>query len=605
MSSIWRPAHVLKREKTLVIPRRFIFFDTETTQVKKPDGSIQQCFRLGWAVYYGRQYGRHKESVEWFYFDTVAAFWGFVFNHTQDKQRLWIIARNIVFDFTVCGGWDALHKAGYKLKFFHNNGVSVIVSVNKGKRSIVFLDSMNWFSEDLAATGERIGIPKLKIDFATCTQAELSAYCRNDVLIEIENFRSFIRFLEVNAISRLCYTKASTAMAAYLFRHYNTPIYIHNNAEAIWYERLSYKGGRCECFYIGDLGDEPYYILDVNSLYPFVMRSNLYPTKYMKFFHNATVKDLAVYCRFASVVAAVQIKTDEPVYAVKDERTLFPIGQFVTTLCTPELKYALEHGHIKKVFDCVCYEQADIFTSYVDTMYRLRRDFAKAGISEYEQLCKVLLNSLYGKFGQKAENWQKIGNAPNEPDREELIFLNNPRKVMRLRYLLGELFELKSYSEAFNSFPAIAAHVTAYARMYLWQLIQLAGKGNYVYCDTDSLIVNETGLLNLAGYMSDTDLGKLKLVERVKHLIIRGLKDYTTDTKTVTKGISKNAQLLSQNTYKQQIWPTFRGILKSGDSNKYTVQMVTKHLSREYTKGFVTDTGLIEPFILSQTQDIH
>lgn len=604
MSSIYRPAHVLKREKTLTIPRHYIFFDTETVQDENADKSIRQRFKLGWAVSYTRQYGRHRETVKWFYFDSVSAFWEFVFEHALPKQKLWVIARNIVFDFTVCSGWDFLRREGYKLKFFHNNGVSVIVSVTKGSRSIVFLDSMNWFVESLEETGKRIGIPKLKINFATCTEQELSIYCRNDVFIEFENFKRFIAFLETNSISRLCYTRASTAMAAYLFRHYHTPIYIHNNGEAIKLERESYKGGRCECFYLGDFGDEKYYILDVNSLYPYVMRNNSYPIRYREIKHSITTDTFAGYLQGLSVVAKVRLETDEPVYPVKIERTIFPIGTFETTLCTPELKYALEHNHIKDVISVVTYEQAMIFTSYVDTLYRLRREFADKGNAEYTEICKKLLNSLYGKFGQKAENWEKIGDAPDEPDREELIFYTEPRRVMRLRYLLGEIFELKGYSESFNSFPAIAAHVTAFARMHLWSLMQLAGIGNYFYCDTDSLIVNETGLHNLSGLLNDTEIGKLKVQERTTHLVIHGLKDYETDAKTVIKGIRKNAVAISDTTYEQQKWPTFKGILKTGDSSTYTVTPVIKHLTREYTKGKVDNVGKVTPFIAYDSYDI-
>lgn len=601
MSSIDRPAHVLKREKTLAIPRHYIFFDTETTQNANPDGSIRQCFRVGWASYYSRPYGRHRETVDWLYFDNVSTFWGFVFERAEPKQRLWIIARNIVFDFTVCCGWDYLRKEGYKLKFFHNNGVSVIVTVQKGNRSIVFLDSMNWFTESLAETGERIGIPKLSIDFGTCTQEELSIYCRNDVLIELENFKLFIRFLEGNNISRLCYTKASTAMAAYLFRHYHTPIYIHNNAEAIRLERESYKGGRCECFYLGELNHENYYILDVNSLYPFVMRGNSYPVKYKAVEHRTKTSELASWCKEYAVVAKVQIETDEPVYAVKMERTIFPIGNFVTVLCTPELRYAIAHNHVKEVLECYTYEQADIFTSYVDTMYRLRQDFKSAGVGEYEKLCKVLMNSLYGKFGQKAENWVKIGVAPNEPDREETVYYYDSPKSSRIRYLLGEIYQSIGCSESFDSFPAIAAHVTAYARMYLWSLMQQCGIGNYFYCDTDSLIVNDVGLDNLSEYMNETELGKLKVQESFTHLVLRGLKDYETGAKVVVKGIRKNAKQISNGVYQQQSWPTFKGILRTDNVNIYTVNTVTKHLSREYTKGIVGETGQISPFTLVQT----
>lgn len=598
MSSIDRAAHVLKREKTLAIPRHFIFFDTETYQDKNVDGSVTQRFRLGWACYYCRPYGRHTEKVEWFYFTDICKFWCFVFERCEPKQRLWIIARNVVFDFTVCRGWEHLKEAGYKLKFFHNNGVSVIVTVKKGNRSIAFLDSMNWFTESLAKTGDRIGIPKLKIDFSTCTIEQLSRYCRNDVLIEYENFRLFIRFLEGNTISRLCYTKASTAMAAYLFRHYNTPIYIHNNAEAIKIERDSYKGGRCECFYIGNLGHGDYYTLDVNSLYPFCMATNNYPTKYKRLLLSCGVKSLSETLETYSVVARVKIDTNEPVYAVKKERTIFPIGTFITTLCTPELKYAIEHNHIKEVYEGVVYEQANIFSSYVNTMYSLRQDFSKAGVKEYETICKYLLNSLYGKFGQKAENWVKIGVCPNEPDREELLFTNGSNRVMRLRYLLGEVFELKSYSEAYNSFPAISSHVTAYGRIYLWSLMKLAGYGNYYYCDTDSLIVNSLGFDNLSSVIHDTELGKMKHEETLHKLIIHGLKDYETDYKIVIKGVSKNAVKVSEGIYEQQQWSSFKGLLHSSDINTYIVKSVTKHLTRDYTKGIICDTGQVKPFSL-------
>ena len=605
MSSIDRRPHVLKREKTLTIPRRLVFFDTETKQIPQPDGSILQEFRLGWLAFWQRAYGKHRERTDWHYFDTVVSFWDYIFDHTMPKQRLWVIARNIVFDFTVCSGWEHLKRAGYKLKFFHNNGCSVIVTVRKGNRSIVFLDSMNWFTESLAKTGERIGIPKMEIVFDTCTVAELSRYCKNDVRIELENFRIFIRFLQDNTISRLCYTKASTAMAAYLFRHCHTPIYIHNNKQAIDLERDSYKGGRCECFYIGALGDEPYYILDVNSIYPYVMAENLYPVKYEAIRHNMSISELRDTIKDKSVVAKVRLQTDEPVYAIRTERTLFPVGDFVVTLCTPEIRYALEHNHIVEVMDVIVYQQANIFRSYVETLYKLRQGFKAAKVKSYDVLCKDLLNSLYGKFGQRAENWLRIGAAPNEPDREELIFYTNPRKVKRLRYLLGEVFELTGHSESFDSFPAIAAHVTAYARMLLWSLMQTAGIGNYLYCDTDSLIVTDRGLDRLSALTNESELGKLKLEEQGTHLIIMGLKDYVTERKTVIKGVSKNAEKIADNVYRQQSWPSFRGLLKSKDANTYLVKTVTKHLTREYAKGTVTQSGVIQPFLLEPSPDIH
>ncbi|GAI41675.1 unnamed protein product, partial [marine sediment metagenome] len=252
--------------------------------------------------------------------------------------------------------------------------------------------------------------------------------------------------------------------------------------------------------------------------------------------------------------AKVLIDTDEPAYAVRRERTIFPVGRFWVTLTTPELKYAFEHNHIVKVEQAVFYEQADIFRSYVDRFYKLRQEFRSAGVAEYEELCKKFLNSLYGKFGQKADVWKKIGDCPNEPDRVEICFIKGICRVRQIRYLLGEIFELEGYEECFNSFPAIAAEVSAYARMYLYELMKQAGTENVFYCDTDSLVINEVGLCNLKNLMDENRLGALKLVETSSELLIRGLKDYSTSSKVVIKGISKNATKLSDGVYEQEQW---------------------------------------------------
>ncbi len=603
MSSINRKSHCLKREKTLAIPRHLIFFDVETEQEVLSNGNIRQKFKLGWACYYRRGYGRNLDKVEWFNFDSEVGFWQFVFSHTERKRKLWVLARNLVFDFTVTKGWKYLRKSYFKLKFFHNSGATSIISVRSKEGSIIFLDIMNWFVESLAKTGERIGIPKLKIDFDTCSMEYLNTYCKRDVEIEFENFKRFIKFLESNSISRLCYTQGSTAMAAYLFAHYNTKIYIHNNEQAINLERDSYRGGRCECFYLGELKDENYYIVDVNSLYPFVMRNNVYPVKYFQIPKKTTPDTLCKLLKDQSAVAKVLIETDEPVYAVRRKRTIFPVGRFWVTLTTPELLYALKNNHIVKVGECVLYEQANIFKSYVDRFYKLRQEFKTAGVAEYEELCKKLLNTLYGKFGQKADVWKKIGDCPDEPDRVETLFSSGSGRVRQIRFLLGEIFELVGYEESFNSFPAIASHVTAYGRLHLWELMRQAGEGNYFYCDTDSLIINETGLYNLENQIDNFRLGGLKVQETISSVTIRGLKDYSIPTKNVVKGIRKNAVEISEGVYQQEQWPSFKGLLRTNQANIYTVKKITKVLNREYTKGHVNFDGSIDPLCLADEGD--
>lgn len=601
MSQIKRRCHCLKREKTLAMPRSIIFFDTETEQVILDNGSIRQDLKLGWACFYKKSYGRHLSKEDWHYFENPLTFWTFVFRHLEPKQKLWIIARNIVFDFTVCQGWKYLRQAGFKLKFFHNEGTTCVISVKNKHGSILFCDSMNWFRESLEKTGQRINIPKMKIDFKTCNIVQLSTYCRNDVLIEMENFKGFIRFLESHSISRLCYTIGSTAMAAYLFGHYHKKIYIHNNEQAIDLERRSYTGGRVECFYIGSLNNSKYYLVDVNSLYPYVMANNDYPIKYKKQIVRPSVEDLTKYLNDFAVVADCIIQTREPAYPVKRDRTIFPVGRFRTVLTTGELRYAVTQGHIAEVNRLVLYHKACIFKTYVQRFYALRQQLKQQGNKEYENICKLLLNSLYGKFGQKGMVWDKIGECHGERDRVETCYSYDGKMKRQVRYLLGEIFELTGIVEAFNSFPAIASHVTSYGRMYLYDLMLKAGKGNYYYCDTDSLIVNAKGLEALTPLLNDTTLGYLKVENTVTGLVIKGLKDYELANKIVIKGIRKNAKQVEQGVYVQEQWPSFKGLLRSDDANVYTMHKTTKILNRKYYKGNVTETGEVEPYLIDET----
>lgn len=595
-----RKPHILKSEKTLTIPRHIIVFDTETGQEKLSADTVQQNFKLGWACYYRRANDRHADKLEWLYFEKPIDFWQFVFERLYSKERLWVIARNIVFDYTVLKGWQHLKRAGYKLKFFYNANTTTIISVHKKGSSLVFLDSMNWFTESIEKTGQRIGLPKLKINFVTCTKEELKAYCKRDVQIDLENFKLFIKFLEEGHIARLCYTRGSTAMSAFLLRHYTTKIYIHTNKQALMLERESYKGGRVECFRMGELSDTKYYMLDVNSLYPYVMKQNDYPVKYIKTVYDISLDKLRGYLEKYAVVASVLLNTKEPVYCIRRGRAMFPVGTFDTTLCTPELQYAITHNDIVKVNTAVLYNKENIFASYVDSFYNMRMKFAMQHNEEYVEICKKMLNSLYGKFGQKAEHWEKIGEAPNEPNRIELGFVYGGTKFTKVQYLLGEVFLLKGYGEGFDSFPAIASHVTAYGRMYLWDIMNKAGTGNYFYCDTDSLIVNQKGYNNLMTLISKTELGYLKVADTGNKVIIRGLKDYSFELKTVVKGIRKNAIKLTDTLYSQEQWPSFRGLLRKNQADNYTVKTITKELSRTYLKGTVLNSGKVIPLVLKE-----
>jgi hypothetical protein len=152
--------------------------------------------------------------------------------------------------------------------------------------------------------------------------------------------------------------------------------------------------------------------------------------------------------------------------------------------------------------------------------------------------------------------------------------------------------------ESFNSFCAIASHVTDYARMLLWEYIQKAPAKTLFYCDTDCLIVNQEGFEIYKKELDSTELGRFKIEDISTELEIRGLKHYRMGKEWKRKGIRKNAVQLSENTFIMDIWPGFPLVFNRKISDPYPVHKQVKELSGLYTKGDVLDTGWVTPIRL-------
>jgi len=312
MPRINRKAHLLKREKKITIPRHVIFFDTETTQVELTNGTMEHSLSLGWACYYRKERPGRPRRLEWFYFTRSADFWSWVLERTPIKNRLWLMAHNLSFDFTIVDGLNFLQDAGFKLAFFYCNGLTTIIKVKAPKRSLLCVDSCNYFTESLAELAARFKIEKLQVDAGETDISYMKRACKQHVKILVAAFESLAGFLTSKTVGRLAYTIGSTAWSAFLTGCYRESIYIHNDVTALNMERESYRGGRVECFYLGELNHGPYHLVDVNSLYASVMFANYFPCRYEKILHDPTSSVLRRCLKDKAVVAKVMLDTDQP-----------------------------------------------------------------------------------------------------------------------------------------------------------------------------------------------------------------------------------------------------------------------------------------------------
>jgi hypothetical protein len=472
----------------------------------------------------------------------------------------------------------------------------------KRKRStIVVINSYQWLPVPLKALGEIIGIPKKEMPDWEASDDEWLDYCERDVEVlarSVDAYRTMVREHDFGTFSL---TIASQAFNAFRHRFDRAPIYIHNRPEVLALERDGYYGGRVECYRMGTFNDGPYYKLDVNSMYPSVMANSPYPVKLVEYRLNPSVAAAYRLTMWNYTIARCTLSTDAPYYPKRfKNKLMFPTGSFHTVLHRPELLTALCNGHVTEVTELAVYNVGDTFSSYVNTLYTLRRQYQEEGNLVFAYIVKLLLNSLYGKFGQRGRETTLVGHDKDDACWQRESYDSKTGQTAIYRCIMGKVWRTEMMGEAYNSFPAIAGAVTSYGREMLLNLILKAGWDNVYYVDTDSLIVNDTGLKRFCNTLSDSQLGGLKVEGQADEMTILGLKRYTFGGDVKNKGIKKGAIEIEPGVFEVEKWRQIRSALEEGDLEHYYVDKVKIHLQGTYDKGTVMSDGTVRPIVLRE-----
>lgn len=174
---------------------------------------------------------------------------------------------------------------------------------------------------------------------------------------------------------------------------------------------------------------------------------------------------------------------------------------------------------------------------YINDFYDLKKKYSKLNQPANTLTYKILLNASYGKHATRTD-FKELFILKNENELKSLINLESV-KINKKNYKLNECSDLvkldnqcivsancldiKSGNDYFNKL--IAATITAYSRIVLYDAVVALGEVNFLYCDTDSVYVRNDDLksnIELDPY----DLGKWDTQAEFKYFITKGAKAY-------------------------------------------------------------------------------
>jgi hypothetical protein len=403
------------------------------------------------------------------------------------------------------------------LKYFLNYGeVSIAYSGTEGiflrlqppdKKEIKLLDSYRLLPLSLSKlTKKFLGEEQAKIDLCGAmpwdlTAHQLSEYLRRDcesLWLAIAKFWELID----KEFSPLRASTLSALSLKIFRRHYQKQNYMAANGKLYEYELSSYFGGVCHLE--SPPGTYNVRIFDINSMYPNAMACHRYPLSYVgrwtRKYYGAEGLYFVQYSHrgFPFVFDVGERKLSREGNAIVDNATF---------------EYLREIGHVRLIKGYEYARTDYLFREFVTDNYKRRQE--SDPVLAY--VFKILLNSLYGKFGQKRERRTISTKHPGSGCRYKtypvrVSFDGIPR--------YREVFDSNRRVIVPHSMPAIASLVTLHSRRHLHQL---AAAFPTIYSDTDSIHIDA----DRATHFPDTSnsLGGLK-EEYVGRVTYRAKKIY-------------------------------------------------------------------------------
>lgn len=612
--------YYIRGVKETALPTNLLILDTETSG-NEIDGVAIHKMDMAWTWRMTLSKDLTVRSERWDYWDDAEALGDFVAAQPRSKAPLVVAGSNITFDLFASGLAAYFQQHAWKVTILYDKGLTTIIRLKKGDRHVTFIAVQNFLAGGVAKWGDLLGKPKLDVDPTISSGRVLSDYCRRDTEITGLALLHWLRFVRDNDMGGFAHTRASQSFRCWRHRFRTTPVLHYDQQAHNAFVRRAYYGGRVECFRFGEHRGVKLNKWDINSMYPAVMRDREYPTKLKQWFPAPTTKQLAKAMAKYLVIAEVELDTDEPAYPVRrDGKLLFPLGRFRAWLPTESFAYALDKGHVTKVDQLMTFEKAKLFDRFVDEWYQRRLDYQLSGDAVNAMNCKLILNSLYGKFGELREQVISEGDDTEGSFYRRLVDVERdlvheepplddwhyyPEDYPDEEYVSGVewaawgKFQITAGKvEGPYSMPAIAAHVTDYGRMQLYRLLKAVGLSEVYYCDTDSLIAPEGLSERLDGFCDDTKLGYLKVEASSDTFIARGPKDYTFGEEVKRKGIRASADEVEPGVFEQPVFPGLYSLLRAGSLDGFPIGTIRKRQQEVYTKGVVSSSGRVTPFTL-------
>lgn len=589
-----RAAHWIKLNHQCRIPKRWVFFDTESI-AERINGDEVQRYRVGAAIRWrhGLKRGDYAESA---IFDNAASLWSWVSDYTVVEQRTVVFAHNLGHDARIAAIFDELPKLGWSLEWCNLDRNVSAMKWSSDHGTLVFADTWTWLPMELKAVAPSVGLRKLAMPPANATLARWEKYLMRDVEIGYRVVRELIDYIGTEDLGNWQPTGAGMAYATWRHKFLTHKVLVHDDEQAIAAERAAMHTGRAEAWKHGQILGDRWTEVDMRNAYVRICEDSEMPCKLRMHTGQLSIRQYERLGASSRLLCRAYVEQALPIVPTQhDGRTLWPIGSFESWLWDAEIDLLLAEGQYVKIREAYVYTKAPILQAWAQWVLALMARADQRISPVVQTWAKHCSRALIGRIALRTPTWEQFGDNPS--GETGITYMRDVETGITHRLMhVGDRTLIESERrEGRDSLPAVTGYVMSVCRARLWLAMRHAGLENVAHVDTDSLLVGRRGYdaLRAAYGESYSDMWQTKGTWR--RLVIYGPRNYRCGDLRKVSGVPRKATEILPNVFTGEQWHGLATDIEAGRSDAVTIsagkwEMTAKDPRRQDAPGTDCET---------------
>ena len=344
--------------------------------------------------------------------------------------------------------------------------------------------------------------------------------------------------------SSTCSLRCTAASQAVSILRSDWPVrslHCHTDHRAAKLERGCELFGYCKAFVRGFIPG-PVYHLDVRNMYAAIYRDMELPVSLRKYVDANQPSAPSQPSVPHHCIAYVRTRLGHDNEGLRSQRRGNDDSDIADAyLAGPRLARAVREDRILKWHCWAEYTCVPLLRGFANQWLATLASEREKGSELVAQWIKRILVAVPGKFGETGKRWVAVPRNSQrgpycqwhgaDPNGNECLYRNIAKWTQRREV----------YGESYHSIPAITAFVIAAGRYQLSNYLDIAGRPNVWYVDTDSLLCNTqayTALLH-GGFVRQGEVGYLREVARYSSCFVYDERHYECDDGIKCSGVPR------------------------------------------------------------------